>query len=83
MAKVPVLIFGKNLKWSYDVKKGTKPKYDVVLPTYQGLGIVDINFFPHWNKAGEELKTKTLTYENENKIKITKVCDDEFIEISK
>lgn len=75
------MIFGKDLKWSYDVKKGTKPKYDVVLPTYQGLGFADVNFFPHWNKASEELKTKAQNYEKEHKIKITRVCDDEFIEI--
>lgn len=75
------MIFGKDLKWYYDVKKGTKPKYDVILPTYKGLGIADINFFPHWNRASEELRTKTLNYEKEHKIKITRVCDDEFIEI--
>lgn len=73
------MIFGKDLKWSYDVKKGTKPKYDVVLPTYKGLGLVNVNFFPHWNKVNDQLREKMLNYEKVNNIKITKVCDDEFI----
>lgn len=75
------LIFGKDLKWYYDVKKGTKPKYDVDLPSYQGLGLSAVNFFPHWNKASEEIKIKVQNYEKKHKIKITGVCDGEFIEI--
>lgn len=75
------MIFGKDLKWCYDVKRGTKPKYDVVLPTYQGLGLTYVNFFPHWDKASEELKIKTQNYEKEHKMNITKVSDGEFIEI--
>lgn len=47
------MIFGKDLKWCYDVKRGTKPKYDVVLSTYQGLGLTDVKFFPHWDKASK------------------------------
>lgn len=75
------MIFGKDLKWCYDIKRGTKPKYDVVLPTYQGLGLTYVNFFPHWDKASEELKIKTQNYEKEHKMNITKVSDGEFIEI--
>ena len=76
------MIFGKDLKWTYDIKKGTKPKYDVILPSYSGLGFVDINIFPHWNKASEEMKAKVSAYENEHNIKITKMCDGDFVEYS-
>ena len=75
------MIFGKDLKWVYDIKKGTKPKYDIILKSYKGLGIVDINFFPHWNKISNSLKEKTLNYEQEFDIKITKVNDGEFFEL--
>lgn len=44
------LIFCKDLKYYYDVKKGTKPKYDVELETYKGVGIIDECLYPHWNK---------------------------------
>ena len=73
------VIFGKDLKWLYDIKNGTKPKYDVILPTYKGLGLVDINFIPHWNKASVDLINKTLNYEKDNNLKITRVCDGEFL----
>ena len=73
------MIFGEDLKYVYDIKKGTKPKYDVVLPSYKGLGLVNVNFFPHWNKASENLKEKTLEYEKQSNIKITKVDDGKFL----
>ena len=73
------MIFGKNLKFVYDIKKGTKPKYDVVLSSYSGLCLVDINFYPHWNKADEQTKQKVVNYENVNNILITKVSDGDFI----
>lgn len=72
------MIFGVDLKWIYDVKKGTKPKYDIKLPSYKGLGIVNINFFPHWDKASDEMKEKVLSYEKEHHIKITRVQDNGF-----
>lgn len=73
------IIFGKDLKFYYDIKKGTKPKYDVELPTYKGFGFVDINFYPHWNKASDETKLKVADYEQNNNIKITGVEDNRFI----
>lgn len=72
------MIFGTDLKWIYDVKKGTKPKYDIELPSYKGLGIVKINFFPHWNKTSNEMKERVLSYEKEYHIKITRVRDNDF-----
>lgn len=72
------MILGNNLKWVWEVKKGTKPKYDIELPSYKGLGIVNINFFPHWNKASDEMKEKVSNYEKQHNIKITRVQDNEF-----
>lgn len=74
------MIFGCDLKWAYDIKKGTKPKYDIVMPTHKGLGIVDINIFPHWNKASIDMQEKVAQYEEQNGIKVTRLCDGEFIE---
>lgn len=75
------IIFGKSFKWLYDIKRGTKPKYDTELLSYKGLGIVDINFFPHWNKASDEIKQKVLNYEQKHNVRIARVKDGEFFEI--
>lgn len=75
------IIFGKDSKWYYDVKRGTKPKYDVNLPTYEGLGLTDINIYPHWNRASEEAKQKAKDYEKESGTKITPLNDGEWIAV--
>ncbi len=69
------MILGKNLKWIWEVKKGTKPKYDIELESYDGLGFTEYNIFPHWNATKEEIKRKAI----EHKEKITPLNDGEFI----
>ena len=32
------MILGNNLKWIWEIKKGTKPKYDIEPTSYEGLG---------------------------------------------
>ena len=54
------IIFGEDFKWYYDVKRGTKPKYDIELPSYKGFGLIDENIYPHYNKANEEHKQDEL-----------------------
>lgn len=71
------MILGKNLKWVWEVKKGTKTKYDVEPESYEGLGFTDYNIFPHWNSTKEETRQKAL----EHSVKITPLNDGEFIEI--
>ena len=71
------MILGENLKWIWEVKKGTKPKYDIEPESYEGLGFTTYNIFPHWNATKEEIKKKALQH-NE---KITPLNDGEFIEI--
>lgn len=71
------MILGNNLKWVWEVKKGTKPKYDIELESYDGLGFTNYNIFPHWNVTKEDIKKKALEH-NET---ITPLNDGEFIEI--
>ena len=70
------MILGNNLKWVWEVKKGTKPKYDVEPESYDGLGVTNYNIFPHWNATKEEIKKKAL----ERNETITPLNDGEFIE---
>lgn len=74
------IIFGEDFKWYYDVKKGTKPKYDVELQSYKGFGLIDKNIYPHYNKASETQKEKIEEYETENDISIMKMNDGEWFE---
>jgi peptidase E len=76
------IILSNNLKWVYDVKKGTKPKYNVELDTYRGLGLVEFNIFPHWNNISDNIKNKTFNYEKQHNIKIIKLNDGEFITVN-
>jgi len=73
------IILADDVKWLYDIKKGTKPKYDVVLDSYKGLGLTKHNIFPHFNAISDELKEKTREYERQNNIRITPLNDGEFI----
>ncbi len=73
------MILCEDLKWAYTVKKGTKPKYDVELDTYAGLGLTNYKVFPHWNKVEDAVKAKAQTYERENNVEFTKLNDGEFI----
>ena len=73
------MILADDVKYAYDLKKGTKPKYDVELDTYAGLGLIDAYIYPHYQKASEEMKTKTLDFEKKTGIKITRLCDGDII----
>lgn len=72
------LMFTKNLKYYYESKKGTKPKYDVPLKTYAGLGLVKEIFFPHFDKQPQSEVEKIEAVERLNKITFTKMNDGEF-----
>ena len=73
------IIMGEDCKWVYDIKKGTKPKYDKVFKTYKGLGLTNLRIYPHYDEADEKLKEKIEKYEKENNIQITKLNNGEFI----
>ena len=76
------MILADDVKYAYDIKRGTKPKYDVELESYAGLGLIDIYIYPHFQKADETMKTKTSDYEINNNIKITRLNDGEIIKYS-
>ena len=70
------IILSDDTKYIYDLKKGTKPKYDVKLDTYKGLGFIDINIFPHYSTSEEYVQKRVNNY---NKKKITKLNNGEYI----
>ncbi len=73
------MILSDDVKYIYDIKKGTKPKYDVVFDSYKGLGLIDKYICPHFQKEKEEIKTKMTNYEINNIIKLTRLNDGEII----
>jgi len=73
------IILSEDTKWYYDIKRGTKPKYDVILESYKGLNLIKENIYPHYNAEKEEIKTKAKEYEKQNNIKITYLNDGEYI----
>ena len=64
---------------NYDIKKGTKTKYDVNLDTYECLGLIDLLIYPHFQKANDEMRIKIIEYEKKHDIKITRLNDGEII----
>ena len=74
------IIFGEDFKWYYDVKKETKPEYDIKLPSYKGLGLIDEKIYPHYNKANEEQRTKIEDYEKRKNVIISKMNDGDWFE---
>lgn len=73
------MVLCDNLKWVWYIKKGTKPKYDILPKTFKGLNLVKERVYPHYNKISEEEKRKTDEYEKEYNIKFTRLNDGEFI----
>lgn len=68
-----------DVRYYYDIKKGTKPKYNVKLDTYKGLGLIDIYVYPHFQKTNQEMKDKIMKYEQNYNIEIVKLNDGEII----
>lgn len=73
------IILSDDVKFIYDLKKGTKPKYDVILDSYKGLGLIDLYIYPHFQKTSDEMKAKVENYEKEHGITITRLNDGEII----
>lgn len=73
------MIMADDLSWVYYVKKGSKPKYDIVLDTYKGLGLTKKLIFPHVNKEGEEMMNRAKQYEIDNGVSLTRLQDGEYI----
>ena len=73
------VFLGKDAQYYYDIKKGTKPKYDVCLDTYKCLGLIDVFIYPHFQKADDVMKIKTKKYEKEHNIQIRRLNDGDII----
>lgn len=73
------MVLCDNLKYVWNIKKGTKPKYDIIPKTFEGLNLVKQRIYPHYNRVSEEQKQKIDKYEKEHDIKITRLNDGEFI----
>ena len=73
------IILADDVKFTYDIKKGTKAKYDVNLDTYAGLGLIDLYIYPHFQKANETMQEKTSEYERTHSIKICRLNDGDII----
>ena len=73
------MILSKSVKYIYDLKKGTKPKYSVIYDSYEGFGLIDIYILPHYQKEDRMMDEKVKNYELENNIKLTKLNDGEII----
>lgn len=59
------IILDKDVEWYFNLKRGTKPKYDRHFETYKGLGLIDEHIYPHYNKEKKEGINKIKNY-NEN-----------------
>jgi len=70
------IILSDDVKYIYDLKKGTKPKYDKVLITYKGLGLIDMYIFPHYNRTSDSIKEKITNYKN---VPVKALNDGEYI----
>ena len=73
------IVLCDNVKWRYDIKKGSKPMYDSILNSYEGLGITKRNIYPHFNEVSDEMYKKIKEYEKQNNIIITPLYEGEFI----
>lgn len=73
------IILSDDIKYIYDLKKGTKPKYDAILDSYKGLGLIDLYIYPHFQKVSDEMKKKTDEFEKETGIEITRLNDGDII----
>ena len=76
------IIFTESCENIWKLKKmiSKKDKYQNDLPSYKGLGFVNLNFFPHWNDLDDEQKAKVNQYAEVYKIKITALNDGQWLE---
>ena len=72
------IILNADVEWYFDIKRGTKPKYDVTFPSYPGLGLVKPLIYPHFNREDELGVSKIKRYEKE----IKPLNDEEYLEFS-
>lgn len=69
------IILDNNVEWYFNLKRGTKPKYDRTFDNYNGLGFINQHIYPHYNKEDSIGIKKILNY----KKKIITLNDGDYI----
>lgn len=69
------IILDEDVEWYFNLKRGTKPKYDRTFDNYKGLGFIKKHIYPHYNKENNIGIEKILKY-NE---KIITLNDGDYI----
>jgi Peptidase E len=71
------IILDADVEWYFNLKRGTKPKYDVIFESYEGLGFINRHIYPHYDKEKLEGVNKIINYNGE----IETLNDGEYIEL--
>lgn len=69
------IILDEDVEWYFNLKRGTKPKYDRTFDNYKGLGFINKHIYPHYNKEDIIGINKILEY----KEKILTLSDGDYI----
>lgn len=69
------IILDEDVEWYFNLKRGTKPKYDRIFDNYKGLGFINQHIYPHYNKEDTIGIHKILEY----KEKILTLNDGDYI----
>lgn len=69
------IILDNNVEWYFNLKRGTKPKYDRTFDNYNGLGFINQHIYPHYNREDNIGIKKILDY----KEKILTLNDGNYI----
>lgn len=72
------ILLNKDVEWYFDLKRGSKPKYDVIFPSYPGLGFVKTYVYPHFDHEDELGISRIKNYKQE----IKTLNDGEYLEFS-
>lgn len=72
------IILDEDVEWYFDLKRGTKAKYNVTFENYKGLGFINQHIYPHYNKEEINGINKILNYNEE----IITLNDGDYIEYS-
>lgn len=70
------VILDKDVEWYFNLKRGTKPKYDRIFENYKGLGFIEQHIYPHYNKEDNIGIEKIIKY----KEKINILNDGDYIQ---
>ena len=59
------IILDEDVEWYFNLKRGTKQKYDRTFESYSGLGFMNHHIYPHYNKEKGEGIKKIREYQEE------------------